>query len=99
MLGCCCVNIEYNGQSQELPLVIVASSGPTLLGRDWLSQIQLDWRQIHHVRSASLQMVLARHPGVFQEGLGTLKGFRAKIYVDPEATPQFHQARSVPYAL
>ena len=43
------VNVEYNGQLGQFPLAIVEGSGPTLLGRDWLSQIRLDWRQIHHV--------------------------------------------------
>ena len=99
VVGCCCVNVDYSGQTCELPLVIVAGSGPTLLGRDWLCKIQLDWRQIHRVQAASLQSVLARYPGVFQDGLGTLRGFKAKIYVDPSATPRFHPACSVPYAL
>ena len=36
---------------------------------------------------------------MFQEGLGTLKGFKARIYVDPDAPPRFHPARSVPFAL
>ena len=67
-----------------------------IVGRDWLSQIQLNWREIHHVHSASLQSVLARYPSVFKEGLGTLKGFQAKIHVDPHAKPEFHP---VPYAL
>ena len=40
--GCCYVNVEYEGQSGELPLLIVGGSGPTLFGRDWLSQIQLN---------------------------------------------------------
>ncbi|XP_044184326.1 LOW QUALITY PROTEIN: uncharacterized protein K02A2.6-like [Acropora millepora] len=39
------------------------------------------------------------HGDVFSEGLGTLKGTTAKIYVDPEATPKFMKARPVPYAL
>ena len=28
-----------------------------------------------------------------------MKGFKAKIYVDPNATPRFNPARSTPYAL
>ena len=32
-------------------------------------------------------------------GLGTLKGFKAKIYVDPDTPPRFNPALSVPYAL
>ena len=45
-----------------------------------------------------LQPVLNRYPSVFQKGLGTPKGFKARIYVDPDAQPRFHPARSVPYA-
>ena len=99
VVGCCNVNVEYNGQTADVPLLIVQGSGPTLLGRDWLSQIRLDWKQIHRVHTLSLQAVLNRHPAVAEEGLGTLKGFKAKIYVDPTAQPKFHRARSVPYAL
>lgn len=93
--GCCYVKLEYESQTGVMPLLIVAGSGPTLLGRDWLSQIHLNWREIHHVHSASLM----QHHSVFEEGLGTFKGFQAKINVDPNAAPHFHPARYVPYAL
>ena len=100
VVGCCEVNIAYNCQKvTKLPLVIVQGSGPTLLGRDWLSRIRLDWSEIHHVRSDSVHAVLDKYPTVFQDGLGTLKGFKAKIHVDPNAPPKFFRARSVPYAL
>ena len=36
---------------------------------------------------------------MFKEELGTLKGFKAKIYIDPDAPPRFHSARSVPFAM
>ena len=82
-----------------MPLLIVKGSGPILLGRDWLSCFRLNWGEIHQVHCSSLKAALQRYPGVFQDGLGTFKGFQAKIYVDPDATPRFHPARSVPYAL
>ena len=82
----------------EMPLLIIEGAGPTLLGRDWLTFIRLNWREIHYVCSSNLQSVLNRYPSVFQKGLGTLKGFKARIYVDPDAQPRFHRARSVPYA-
>ena len=100
VVGCTQVNIEYNTQScSKMPLLIVAGAGPTLLGRDWLATIQLDWKGIHRVYNAPLLSVLDRYPDVFSDGLGKLKGFQAKIYVDPDAVPSFHPPRSVPFAL
>ena len=64
-----------------------------------MSQIKLDWRQIHHVHSPNLQSLLSRYPLVFQKRLGTLKGFKANIYVHSDTVPRFHPARSVPFAL
>ena len=42
---------------------------------------------------------MQKHAQLFNEGLGTLEGAKAKIHVDPTATPIFHKARQVPYAL
>ena len=99
VVGCTTVNVNYNGQFCKLPLVVVAGSGPSLVGRDWLCHIRLDWRQINRVYNASLQAVLTRYPLVFQTGLGTLKGFEARIYVDPDAPPRFNHSCFVPFAL
>ena len=44
-------------------------------------------------------MLQQEHGEVFQDELGTLKGFQAKIYVDPSAQPKFCKARTVPYAM
>ena len=91
MVGCISVNIEYNAQIHSMmPLLIVADSGPSLLGRDWLTSIRLDWQQIHQVHNAPLLSVLDRYPNVW---------FQARIYVDPDDHPRFHPARSVPFAL
>ena len=35
----------------------------------------------------------------FEKGLGTLKNFKAKIHIDPKATPRFCKARTVPFAM
>lgn len=46
-----------------------------------------------------LRRVLEEHMQVFSKELGTLSGTKAKIYVDPKATPKFMKARPVSYAL
>jgi len=48
---------------------------------------------------ASLENVLQQHTTVFHERLGTLKGFEAKILVDPSAKPKYCKAHVIPYAL
>ena len=98
--GECEVTVEYQGQKKTLPLVVVEGRGPNLFGRNWLSEIRLDWKSINKVKSDSaLATVLDKYPDVFREELGTLKGHKAKIYVDPEATPKYCKARPVPYAM
>ena len=36
---------------------------------------------------------------MFRDELGTLKGVKLRLCVDPEATPRFFKPRSVPYAI
>lgn len=43
--------------------------------------------------------VLNWHNTVFDCALGTLKGYQAKIHVDPQANPRFCKAQTVPYAM
>ena len=45
-----------------------------------------------------MQAILEKHKVVFEEGLGPMKGFEAKILVDSDAAPKFCKARSVPLA-
>ena len=45
-MGIITVEVLYQKQRCQLKLVIVKQPGPTLLGRDWLSHIKLDWPKI-----------------------------------------------------
>ena len=79
--------------------MVVKGDGPTLLGRNWLSKIRLNWSKIHYTASPGLHELLNKYDQIFQEGLGTFKGYEARIEVDPNATPHFCKARTVPYAM
>ena len=73
----------------------------SLLGRDWLTHIKLDWSQLNHIQTstANCQPILDKHKAVFGKGLGTVKGATAKFHINPEVQPRFYKARPVPYAL
>ena len=98
------VTVQYKGQEKRLKLLVVTGEGPSLLGRNWLSHIKLDWSQLNHLQTstlstASCQPILDKHKSVFEKGLGTIKGVTAKFHIDPEVQPRFYKARPVPYAL
>ena len=59
------VTVRHHAQEKQLTIHIVSGSGPSLLGRDWLKHIQLDWKtigEIHMQRQApTLQGVLMKY--------------------------------------
>ena len=97
VVGSVDVCVSYKGQKITLPLVIVRGVGPSLLGRNWLQNMQFNWQEIFWSSNATLEKVLEKYNSVFSDGLGTVKGFKARIHVDPQAPPKFSKARSVPY--
>ncbi len=69
----------YEGQEAELTLTIVDGGGPTLLGRDWLSRLRLNWAGLNHI--AERIAVSYTHSALFAEGLGRIKGVTAQLYL------------------
>ena len=103
LVGEAVVWVQYQNQQEDLNLVIVKGDGPSLLGRDWLQKIRLDWAEVHSLNanavSTQLEQVLTKHRGLFKDELGTIKGATAKLHIDPIAKPRFFRPRPVPYAL
>ena len=93
------VFVQYEGQSATLPLIVVKGNGPMLLGRNWLGVIRINWCNIHYTPSTGLEKLLEQYDKIFQDKLGKFQGRQAKIEVDPEATPRFCKARTLPYVM
>ncbi|XP_048860098.1 uncharacterized protein K02A2.6-like isoform X1 [Brienomyrus brachyistius] len=91
------VHMCTGGQRAAVRLVVAKGSGPSLLGRDVLRKLQLNWQEIKFVRT--VEDILQKYSDVFRDELGTLKGVTVKLHVDPNATPRFFKPRSVPYAM
>ena len=68
-------------------------------------QVKLDWRQLHSVRentpkpTSALSGILEKHKELFKDEVGTIRGTKARLHVDPNAQPKFFRPRTVPYAL
>ena len=67
------VQVTHNGQTLSLLLIVTEGKGPTLLGRNWLEALRLDWRAIFSVRSShTVQSILEEHADAFKDELGKL---------------------------
>ena len=100
------VNVKYEGQVKVLTVIVTPGSGPSLLGRNWLHHIRLNWKQIFNElklseenESVELKSILDKYATVFKEELGTMKGTEVHINLKLDAKPRFCKARPVPYAL
>ena len=73
------------------------------MGRDWLRKFEVVLSRLcNHVgtgaNQSSLEQVLSKQVEVFGDQLGTLRGYKAKLYVDENAQSKFYKTRSVPFA-
>jgi predicted aspartyl protease len=96
------VRVHYTNQNKKLKLVVVAGNGPSLIGRNWLKYIKLNWNNVFAVRTAKfkpLRDLLQQHEKLFTNELGKIQPFTASIHVHPDATPRFFKPRPVPFAI
>lgn len=55
--GLALVIVQHKDQSKELPLYVVETKGPALLGREWLQEIRLDWKNLVSVNRIDIREV------------------------------------------
>ena len=48
-LGMTLLDVYHNDTHYPLFALVVPGTGPNLLGRDWLSVLQLNWAKVHRV--------------------------------------------------
>ena len=102
------VDVVYEGQELVLPVTVVRGNVPTLLGRDWLTSLRLNWTQMFPKETEVCRLaaggdgvmeLLAEFPTVFTEKLGCLKDYKVHVPVSDNAEPKYFKARSVPYSM
>ena len=101
VLGVTNVVEGYKQQSEMLQLHVVDGTGPSLLGRDWLLKIKIDWHKLNHLSATNQQLdkLLNEHSQVFKDKLGLIRGTTSKLTIDTNAQPCFCNFRSIPFSL
>ena len=97
--------VAKTGSKHVLPLMVVPGNGPSLLGRNLLSTLQLEWFAVHRMSTTSLtrypqlRALLKKHSAGFSDTHQAIKTNVAKIYVDDNAVPKYFKARPLPYVM
>ena len=102
VLGQLHVRVTHGVQRAPLVLLVVEGDGPSLLGRNWLRHIRLDWKNIHTITKDKPTLpedLMAKHVNSFKEGLGLVSPFQATLHIRADARPQFFKPRPVPFAV
>ena len=97
------VTVKHFDQTKRLWLHVLKASQFSLLGRDWLHELHLDWQAIKSVSTASVsdlsvRGLLSKYSGIFH-GQGLLKGPPVKLELIDGAVPKRSKPYRVPIAL
>jgi len=103
------VNVKASlvGRSAVLPLLVVHSSGPNLLGRNWIKALRYLVPQLQALAvsessdyaDAHLSQLKEEFSTLFAPGLAKFTGPPVNIPMHEDAQPVFKKARPVPLAL
>ena len=96
----------------SFPLYVIAGDGVNLFGRNWLSEVKLDWailfnrckEKLNNISktdaiSEKLETLVKNYSEIFSSKLGTIKGVKAKINIKANSQPKFMKAGGVPFAM
>ena len=96
------IDVKHGEERKRLSLIVAHGSGPSLLGRNWLSELKLDWRNIYRVNklnASKLLSILTDHEIVFRDELGMIEGKKARLLAEPQVHPKFYKPCPVSFAL
>ncbi|GFU23753.1 uncharacterized protein K02A2.6 [Trichonephila clavipes] len=101
-LGYVTVRVQYKNQKVNLNLYIVKENLDTILGREWLYKIHLDWPAIKAFRAKTeqnLNNLPREYKDTFDDKLGEINNYEAKLKLRHGVKPIFCRVRTVPFAL
>ena len=97
--GSATCKVEYGNETYKFPIVVLAGNGPTLLGRNWLYHILIQWTKLFH-------SILNQFPICYRNirrcsliRLACIQVEGEHVHVDQAATPRFCKPCLLPFAM
>jgi len=75
---------------------VCSGNGLSLLGRNWLQEVKLNWPEIAKINgvikcnTSAVEKLLTTYSDVFKPELGHCQGIKTKLYVKEGAVPKFN---------
>lgn len=104
VLGKTKVDVRYKQQQIQTDLYVVDSESSTLLGREWLRKLKIDWTEIRQIKPIEnirkrVNALMREYNDIFRNEIGCLKGITANVEVRTNCKPIHLRARTIPYAM
>ncbi|XP_017467286.1 PREDICTED: uncharacterized protein K02A2.6-like [Rhagoletis zephyria] len=92
--------VEYEGQSHRLKVVVCHTSGPSIVGRDFMVKFGIGLARVNSITVVNnhLEQIKSRFSEVFKEELGEYREHTVKLSLVGNPTPIFCKPRPVPLA-
>lgn len=102
-LGEIVTKIKCGNKEKIVPLVVTdVEYGNNLFGADLFKQFGFTINQIQYISNNDIEskckQLCEKYNNVFEKDIGTIKSFKARIYLKQNATPKFFKSRSIPFA-
>uniref|UniRef100_A0A0A9X8H3 RNA-directed DNA polymerase n=2 Tax=Lygus hesperus TaxID=30085 RepID=A0A0A9X8H3_LYGHE len=109
-LGVVSLNVVFEGKDfGRLPIYVVDTKGPPLLGREWFNKLGFQLSLGNSVKdpcfyndesdSGMLTYLKNKFKKVFSSELGLFNKGKAHLEMKPGSEPKFYRARPIPFAL
>ena len=97
VLGHLHVHIEHKDQKV---LLVVYGDGPSLMGRNWMRYIRLDWKNIHAIQESpptGVDDLMEKFAELFKDKLRKVSDLQVTLHVKSDARPIFRKPRLMPF--
>lgn len=92
--------VELDGSQTEAEFVVIDGIGKPILGKATATELNVlrVGKELEKVNSVTTEHMIEEHQVLF-EGIGKLKGFQAKLHIDPDVKPVAQPVRRIPFGL
>lgn len=102
MIGELFVKVKCGEKEENFPIIVVdVEHGNNLFGFDLFKVFGFEIQQVCNISAKetnAVQKVCDKYCDVFQPALGTIKNFKASVFLKPDARPRFYKSRQIPFS-